>query len=59
MDEREDDVKAMNAKVLFCRVSTIRDIQLEENKVLEAEYLEGQKRLELMMELERLKDIKE
>jgi hypothetical protein len=41
MDEREDDVKAMNAKMLFCRVNTIRDQQIEENKILEAEYIEG------------------
>ena len=59
MDEREDDVKAMNAKMLFCRVNTIRDKQIEENKILEAEYIEGQKRIEIMMELERLKDLRE
>jgi hypothetical protein len=35
MDEREDEVKVMNAMMLYSRVATIRDVQLEENKVLE------------------------
>ena len=35
MDEREDEVKAMNAMMLFSRVATIRDVQIEENKLLE------------------------
>lgn len=59
MDEREDEVKAMNAMMLFSRVATIRDVQIEENKLLEQEYVEGQKRLEIMMEIERLKDLRE
>ena len=59
MDEREDEVKAMNAMMLYSRVATIRDMQLEENKILEQEYLDGQKRLEVMMEIERLKDLRE
>jgi hypothetical protein len=36
-------------------VVTIRDKQLEENKRLEQEWLEEQKKLDLMMEIERLK----
>ena len=59
MDEREDEVKRMNAMMLYSRVATIRDKQIEENKLLEQEYLEGQKRLEVMMEIERLKDLRE
>jgi hypothetical protein len=39
LDEQEDAVKAMNAKMLFCRVATIRDKQLYENKILESEYI--------------------
>ena len=49
----------MNAKMLFCRVNTIRDKQIAENKLLEAEYIEGQKRIEILMEIERLKDLRE
>lgn len=41
MDEREDEVKTMNAMMLYSRVATIRDHQLEENKQLEQEYIEG------------------
>lgn len=44
--------------MLFCRVATIRDKQLNENKILESEYISNQKRLDIMMELERLKDLR-
>lgn len=35
LDENEDDVKAMNKMMLYSKVVTIRDKQLEENKKLE------------------------
>ncbi len=54
-----DDVKAMNQMVLYSKVVTIRDKQLEENKKLESEWIEEQKKLDLMMEIERLKVLKE
>ena len=57
LDEQEDDVKAMNAMMLYSKVVTIRDQQLNENKQLEKEWAEEQKRLDLMMEIERLKDL--
>jgi hypothetical protein len=41
--------------VLYSKVVTIRDKQLEENKRLEQEWIEEQKKLDLMMEIERLK----
>lgn len=44
--------------VLYSKVVTIRDKQLEENKKLEQEYIEEQKKLDLMMEIERLKALK-
>ena len=40
MDDDLDDVKHMNQMVLYSKVVTIRDKQLEENKRLEAEYIE-------------------
>jgi hypothetical protein len=49
----------MSKKVFFGQVLTIRDKQIEENKQLENEYLEHQKKLDLMMEIERLKLIKD
>ena len=54
-----DDVKQMNQMVLYSKVVTIRDKQLEENKKLESEYVEEQKKLDLMMEIERLKVLQE
>ena len=54
-----DDVKQMNQMVLYSKVVTIRDKQLEENKRLESEYIEEQKKLDLMMEIERLKVLQE
>jgi|TARA_B110000305_G_C18821444_1_gene351562 hypothetical protein len=49
----------MNQMVLYSKVVTIRDKQLEENKRLEQEWIEEQKKLDLMMEIERLKVLKE
>ena len=49
----------MNQMVLYSKVVTIRDKQLQENKRLEQEYIEEQKKLDLMMEIERLKVLKE
>ena len=43
--------------VLYSKVVTIRDKQLEENKRLEADWVNEQKRLDLMMEIERLKGL--
>lgn len=48
----------MNQMVLYSQVVTIRDKQLEENKRLEEEWVEEQKRLDLMMEIERLKALR-
>lgn len=58
LDEEHDDVKDMNTKMTFSKVITIRDKQLAENKALEREYMDEQKRLDIMMEIERLKQIK-
>jgi NAD(P)-dependent dehydrogenase (short-subunit alcohol dehydrogenase family) len=55
----KDEMKAMNQMVLYSKVVTIRDKQLEENKRLEQEWIEEQKKLDLMMEIERLKVLKE
>ena len=57
LDEEFDDVKHMNQMVLYSKVVTIRDKQLEENKRLEADWVNEQKRLDLMMEIERLKGL--
>jgi len=49
----------MNQMVLYSKVVTIRDKQLDENKRLESEWIEEQKKLDLMMEIERLKVLQE
>ena len=59
MDEELDDVKHMNHLMLQSKVITIRDMQLKENQKLEDEWLAEQKRLDIMMEIERLKGIRE
>ena len=59
LDNEMDDVKQMNQMVLYSKVVTIRDKQLGENKRLEAEWIEEQKKLDLMMEIERLKVLQE
>ena len=58
LDQEKDDVKTMNQMVLYAKWVTVRDKQLQEQKRLEDEYLEENKRLDLMMEIERLKNIK-
>lgn len=48
----------MNQMILYSKVVTIRDKQLQENKQLEQEWIEEQKKLDLLMEIERLKALK-
>ena len=57
IDEGYDDVKGMNKLVLESKIMTVRDRQLEENRLLEQNWVEEQKRLDMMMEIERLKAI--
>ncbi len=58
LDEEKDDVKHMNQMVIYSKCVTIRDKQLEEQKRLEEEYRAENKRLDIMMEIERLKSLK-
>lgn len=58
MDEEYDDVKHINQMVASSKIFTIRDRQIEENRALEQNWVEEQKRLDMMMEIERLKVIK-
>lgn len=57
MDEDYDDVKHMNQMVIASKVCTVRERQIAENKMLEENWIQEQKRLDLMMEIERLKAI--
>jgi hypothetical protein len=44
--------------MIYSKCVTIRDKQLDEQKLLEDEYREEEKRLDIMMEIERLKSLK-
>ena len=58
MDEEHDLVKDMNKFVLYSKVATIRDRQLEEKKKIISEYKNQNSKMDLMMEYERLKELK-
>ena len=49
----------MNKLVLESKIMTVRDKQLEENRLLEDGWVVEQKRLDMMMEIERLKAIQQ
>ena len=59
IDKNEDCVKQMNKLSLFAKVATIRDRQLEEHEMMENLYKKKEKKLDEMMELERLKELKQ
>merc|ERR1719506_2023599 len=58
MAEELDDVKKMNQMMLYSKVVTIRDAQLNEKKTIQKERLEEERRLDTVMEVERLKALK-
>lgn len=57
MEKKEDCVKAMDKIIFYAKIATIRDRQVEERKRLEEIYKKKENRLEVMMELERLKEM--
>merc|ERR1712232_1364971 len=58
LDENMDDVKHMNQMVLYSKVVTIRDAQIQEKRQCQAEKEEEERCLDCMMEIERLKALK-
>merc|ERR1712139_711217 len=58
MDENMDDVKHMNQMMLYSKVVTIRDAQIQEKRMVQAEKEEEERCLDAMMEIERLKALK-
>ena len=58
MAEELDDVKKMNQMMLYAKVVTIRDAQINEKKVMEKERMQEERRLDETMEIERLKAVK-
>jgi len=55
LEEELDDVKHMNQMMLYSKCVTIRDAQIEEKKHMKIESEEEERRLDLMMEIERIK----
>merc|ERR1719230_2278758 len=58
MDEEMDDVKHMNQMMLYSKVVTIRDAQIQEKRGVQSEREEEERQLDMMMEIERLKALK-
>jgi hypothetical protein len=57
-DEEHDDVKGMNGAMLYGRCVTIRDSQINEAHEIWERQKREEERLDLIMEIERLKVIK-
>ncbi len=57
MDEDQDAVKEMNKLVLYSKVATIRDKQREEQKYMQNEFKRHENKMDILMELERLKEL--
>jgi len=55
LDEDMDDVKHMNQMMLYSKIVTIRDAQIQEKRSVQAEKEEEERQLDMMMEIERLK----
>jgi len=58
INEQRDEVKAMNQMMLYAKVATIRDRQVDERKdIVDSRKIE-EKRKDLVMEIDRLRKIK-
>ena len=57
-NEDRDDVKEMNKMIMYAKVVTIRDKQLNQKKYIHSQYVEEEKQKDLMIEIDRLKAIK-
>jgi hypothetical protein len=58
LDQNEDCVKDMEKLALFAKVASIRERQLKEHEMMEQMYKKKEEKLDTMMELERLKELK-
>ena len=57
-DENIDEVKRMNQVMLYAKCVTVRDAQVLEKKAISAEKSEDERRIDMAMELERLKALR-
>ena len=57
IQEREDDVKTMNAMVQYSRTVAIRDAQIREKALVSRKKLLEEKREGILMEIARIKQV--
>ena len=57
-DDNGDVVKEMEKLAFYAKVATIRDKQKQEHKIMEQNYKRKEEKLDMMMELDRLKELK-
>ena len=55
----DEAVRAMDKMCLYAKISTVRDKQLRERKEMEQMYKKKEEKIDLMVEIERLKGLKE
>jgi hypothetical protein len=58
MDEEFDEVKYMNQVMLYAKCVTVRDAQIMEKQAIKSETAEEERRMDMAMELERLKALR-
>ena len=59
LDQNEDCVKEMEKLALYAKVASIRERQLKEHEMMEQMYKKKEEKLDTMIELERLKELKQ
>ena len=57
LEEQDDEIKKINEYVLNAKCHAIRDVQLKEKDEIAKSMLEEKDRLDLMMEIERMKAV--
>ncbi len=58
VSRHDDALQAMERMCLYAKVSTVRDKQRQEKKIMEEMYKKKEAKLDLMQEMERLKEMK-
>ncbi|KAI8811517.1 tumor suppressor, Mitostatin-domain-containing protein [Cladochytrium replicatum] len=58
LEEQEDEVKHLNELMLYAKCVAIRDAQVEEKKLIRQEKRSEEARLDAMMEVERVNEVK-
>ena len=59
MEEQDDEIKKLNEVILNAKCHAIRDAQLSEKSILKEDIDQEEKRLDTMMEVDRLQALQE